>query len=346
MKTISQTLPAMSREDALKCDVPTRCDWYATRQVRHHLHDLAATFLTELLSQPESIGIIGVVGMASIGKTTITQRFADPKMHVSVYGQCPPSEIPVLRVEALASSDRAFSWGSLLRHILIAGNEPLIDAKMRSVVINGCLQYDSGVSSTGRRMSVANLRDAVSNMLRHRRVRVLIIDEAFHVSKFSRDSASMDVLRALADEAGTQVVLVGPYGLATMLEDGGQVARRSELIHFKRYRRNDDKDVREFARIISKLQLAWPSDQRPDLEQYAPEILDACAGSVGMLKVMMQSLLWQHLTKGKPPSQLLSRAFKAPRKIASLRQSAERGEAAIEGLAYGEDDRLPWKAAA
>src|SRR5690606_18730848 len=107
------------------------------------------------------------------------------------------------QVSAPASGEKSLSWRMLYRRILEAGEEPEIDYKRLSTVTDGELR-----SHRGSRQSVASLRVYVEKMLRHRKVRALIVDEALHLLRFSDYSAIMDTLKSLADIGDTKLVLI------------------------------------------------------------------------------------------------------------------------------------------
>jgi hypothetical protein len=108
-------------------------------------------------------------------------------------------------------------------------------------------------------------------MLRHRKVRALIIDEALHLLRFSDYSAIMDTLKSLADIEPTKLILIGTHQIADLMTEYGQVIRRSEIIHYRRYRLSTkvsdqpSSDEAEYILQLQKLQNNWPSRNKPDL---------------------------------------------------------------------------------
>jgi len=84
----------------------------------------------------------------------------------------------------------------------------------------------------------SELRLAVEQTIRHRGTKVVILDEAQHLTKVAnarRLQDQMDAVKSISSFAGVQFVMVGTYELLTLLNRNGQLARRTRCIHFRRY---------------------------------------------------------------------------------------------------------------
>jgi len=90
--------------------------------------------------------------------------------------------------------------------------------------------------------SLAALRSAVGRGLSERETGFLVIDEAAHIIRQTRGTGKLeiqlDTLKSLANEGKTktQMVLIGSYDLYRLMSLSGQLARRTHVLHFERYR--------------------------------------------------------------------------------------------------------------
>jgi hypothetical protein len=175
-------------------------------------------------------------------------------------------------------------------------------------------------------------------MLSERRVRVLVVDEAYHLLKYGDYGRTMDSVKSLADMTGTKIVLVGTYNLFDLLTDHGQVARRGEIVHFNRYDKDRKADRNEFRRIVARLQEAWPCEEVPPLANISDLLLEASLGCVGILKELMGRLLYLQLeADGKFDAKtMLARAAKSEAMIETIREEIKAGESKVKNAAYGE----------
>ncbi|PHN95791.1 hypothetical protein CSC81_18645, partial [Tenacibaculum discolor] len=83
----------------------------------------------------------------------------------------------------------------------------------------------------------------------------------------------MDTLKSLAyAHPDTKLVLIGTHKIADLMIQYGQVARRSEIIHFKRYKLTSKEGAKqtpdELAYIdqLKKFESIWPCNEVPNLQ--------------------------------------------------------------------------------
>jgi hypothetical protein len=141
----------------------------------------------------------------------------------------------------------------------------------------------------------------------------------------------------LVNRTNTKLVLVGSYELFQLVTDHGQVARRSEILHFPRYYRDDKDDVVEFRRIVKMFQSHWPCETVPNFEAVSNELLEATLGCTGLLKaLLLRCLVLQQRKKGRWDPRMLVVAAKSVAIVNKLREEIERGEQTIASADYGE----------
>jgi hypothetical protein len=270
--------------------------------------------------------------MTCIGKTTLAQTLLDTLLS-KLFTDTAPSQLPIIYVKAPADGERSLSWTSLYARILHAANEPLTQKKRVNEITDDRRQITS-ISRRGLQV----LRSAIESLLINRNVRVLIVDEALHLLRFSNYSAVMDTLKSIADIHSTKLLLIGPYETAELVQEYGQVARRSEILHYRRYRDEVKADKDEFMRVVALLQSLWPCKEVPNLVALGDELMKATLGSIGLLKQFMLKLAClQMKAKGERFSlNMLHKAGKSRKSLEKIEREATRGEEVLSGATYGE----------
>lgn len=334
MAYCKQELVKLSREQVLDRDSETRLAWFKHRQVKHReLRGLTADLL-HLVNPANETRIVTLIGMTGIGKTTLATSILSSVLIKYWSKDLVASDIPYVVIEAPANGEHSFSWKTLYQRTLTSAKDVLVNAKRQILVDEEFVKFDAG----GKWVSLAALRESLESMLKHRNVRLLVIDEAFHLLRFESYSAVMDTLKSLANVNNTKLMLIGSYDLFELATEYGQVARRSEILHYKRYRIESEADRQEFAAVVEKLQSQWPAASIPNFVAIALELMEVALGSVGLLKALMLHALELQLNA---PSEAwsagyLKKAAKSVKLLKKIREETETGEAMLEGATFGE----------
>jgi hypothetical protein len=197
--------------------------------------------------------------------------------------------IPAVYVEAPSSGENDFSWKLFYRKILSQLGDDLEAPKILYGVDKETGRAVRPRGANGN--SLAALRTAVERGLRERQVQFLVIDEAAHIIRQTRGSRrleiQLDTLKSLANQCGTQMVLVGAYDLYQLVSLSAQLARRTHVLHFERYREDRPEDTRAFERCVLAFEKTLPSLWGGQLTQHSKGLLENTLGCVGTLSSVL-----------------------------------------------------------
>lgn len=321
----------MSREEILMLNREKKMLYLYALQVKHIKLEEIAKDLLRLLSKHNETNILAVIGATGVGKTTLIRRLIQ-SMIEEVELSLDSGSVPFIYIAAPANGDRSISWATIYEHILRQADEVLIEKKQGNVIEDGKINVNPR-----RFKTLSALRDALESMLRHRNVQVIVIDEAFHLLRYGNYSAVMDTIKSLSDRTNTKIILLGSYDLFDLASEYGQVARRAEILHFKRYFADDHTDQLQFQILVRKIQGRWPCDQIPNFESITEELLEASLGCIGILKaLLLNALSLQIENNGQWKTYLLAKAAKSVKLLNRIREGIETGEQKIQGATYGE----------
>ena len=159
---------------------------------------------------------------------------------------------------------------------------------------------------TGMRPTVESTRRGTLEFLRARGVRLVVIDEAQHITETRGGQAlarHLDVIKISVDASEITFLLVGTYALRALILPNGQLGRRTKTVHFRTYHPDSDGDFEAFRCILLQLIGALPlEDPGTSIAQFDPhveEILFYTAGCVGVLKEWLLAALVLALECGK-----------------------------------------------
>lgn len=238
-----------------------------------------------MLSADSGAHIILVCGPTGVGKSTLGHFLVEEEMKQRAEEMAnQPGFIPAIHIEAPASGEKEFSWRLFYQYILNA-LEGELDAPRTSYGVDP--ETGRVVRPRGNHFNrLSDLSTAVARSLRTRGTLRIVVDEAAHI--FSqcpppRLVKQFDVMKSLSNKYGVQWVLLGSYDLFDLLSLSGQLARRTHVIHFSRYRYDHDADVRYFNGCLKQLAKGLPALQQLDLLRYAEAFHQSTLGCIGTL---------------------------------------------------------------
>jgi len=327
--------PKMTREDTLLLSDDEKRLYFKNVRLAH---PRIAQTLDEMatLTEPNSgKGIVLLIGPTGVGKSTLVSALGERVVAAKQEEmEADPGSIPVAMMVAPASGERGFSWKMFYTRLGEALNEPLMDRKLAT--------HHEGefttVSLPGGRGSVSGMRMAIEKIMAIRKTRLIVIDEAVPMLRQARgnDLANhMDAIKTLSD-MGATLVLVGSYDLHQLAGLSAQVARRTAIVHFRRYLTGVETDEHDFRTAIRKLQEKMPLRGMPDLTERADLLHVACLGCVGILKTVLSTAFEGALrSKGKWSDKHLERALLSEDLYETILSETLLGEDKVKGSTLG-----------
>lgn len=215
-----------------------------------------------------------LVGPTGVGKTTAWQQLGG-EFAAAAAGDASPDRLGSIyvRLEAKAGAYRS---ASLDRFLLLAADEPLIERKQILPGKPGKMLSLTGTNE-GR-------RQALLNVLRFRRPSAIVIDEAQHFGYLTGRGAelALDDLKTLADSSDVPLLFLGTYAMAQFSGLSGQLARRTQDVHFARYDGSAESWL-EFLSTLNYITSRVSFDFDPLDDEGSKDLYAGCIGCIGLL---------------------------------------------------------------
>jgi energy-coupling factor transporter ATP-binding protein EcfA2 len=268
--------------------------------IAHRILKEADNNLWQRIQEPGGASLIFVYGPTGVGKTTLRQHITSRLIEAAEGAlESESHQLPVLALEAAAPESGNFHWGHFFRQALGELEAPFLKDKVEYAA-NTAYFDRAGNYVINLRATAQDLRLSVEQSLRYRRPRAVIIDEAQHLTKISsgrRLQEQMDVLKSLANQTGSLLVLIGTYELLTFQGLSGQLSRRSVSVHFPRYGSGAE-DLKAFQSVVYGFQRRLPVKEEPDLLKHWEYCYVRSIGCVGILKDWLVRALGVSLAEG------------------------------------------------
>lgn len=253
-------------------------------RIKHPALNKAFDDALACISSVSGARIIIIAGPTGVGKTTMAEGLArELRRRFAAQMLAEPDFIPVMYGNAVPPSGRSFDWKDFYIRMLLRSGEVLVDRKLL-LSAQRELYPELQLQASLDGQASAPLRRAAENCLRHRRTRILIIDEAHHMLMMNKLDVQFENLKSLATETGTTIVLVGTYRLLEIRDQSAQLVRRSKIVHFPRYDSRIKLEQAAFYSALGALQSHLPLRVMPNLLEHAEYFYDKTGGCVGILK--------------------------------------------------------------
>jgi AAA domain len=224
-------------------------------EIQHALYHAVLDEVSLLIECPADLEFFAVFGPTGVGKSTLCQAIgAEAVQLYSMESPLKPGELPVVVVTAPAAPHGRPDWKELFTRILEELNYPLVSAPASGY--SGIFgSRDSSYSLFGRG-TTSSIRRALRDAIYHRKVRLILIDEAQHLTKglnIVQVAMDMDNLKNLAFETKCLIGLLGTYELLPLVTASGQLSRRVQPVHYPRYAEQNGIIKAHFKANVAKL---------------------------------------------------------------------------------------------
>ena len=325
---------------------------FRSKKIKHKTLEIARDTLLRFVEYPRPEQVVVLIGPSGVGKSTLVEvleRHLRDKFRAEM--QSDPGFLPYLSVKAQAPLDGNFNWKDFFTRTLCESGEILIDRKYSP---SFQIELDGKTLAGTEGLVREELRRSVETMIRHRRVQVIIIDEAsalLFLKPGLAPTLQFNILKSLAIELRIPIILVGAYDLLGILDGSGQLVRRSDVVHVPRYTSAGETygqhDVQHFTNILSAFLKAIDIPKEPELERHVDYFMLKSVGCAGVLKDWLDRALCQALLDPEPvlSRDILESSALPNNAIARLTTEATAGElrfaevpdddlAALAGFAY------------
>lgn len=281
----------LSDSEKVETSRDSRLDTFKKFTILHPKLQEADAALESAIREPGGARIIFLIGPSGVGKTTLFKRMA-ARFAQQYKDTGDPGQIPVVAVEAPAPSSGQFSW----RHLYVECLKELKDP----IALRNCAREDlfGNIVSAKEKRSEFDLRFAFETALKHRKTKVVMIDEAQHISIVAsgrRMKDQTEFLKSTGNMTDITYVLFGTYDLLQLCNLNGQLANRSTLIHFPRYDARLESDREIFQNILFTFQSHIPTEVKPDLENDWQFMYERSIGCVGACKLWLNKAVFKAL---------------------------------------------------
>ncbi|GAA6614408.1 AAA family ATPase [Scytonema sp. NUACC26] len=275
---------------------------YTSYTMAHPYLDKAFETLKPIITDCGDSRILFIVGPTGVGKTKL--RLLIEKWIIE--SSLPLLEvnkgcIPVASIEARLFSGGLFNFKDHLKRCLyaLAESPELIQNKINygtsSVYHNSDGQLIIKPSSLE-----TELGWALEQVLKYRKPKIFLIDEAHHLLAVASGRKLTDVPEAIKSLANiTQVLhgLIGTYDLLTLHDIGDQLSRRSIYVHLPRYNAEFQEDREIWHSVIWNFQCQIPTREPPDFLSHWEYLYSRSLGCVGILKNWSRNALVEALNE-------------------------------------------------
>jgi hypothetical protein len=315
---------------------------FKSTKIPHAHYDKCYERVRRLCTRDGASGVVILTGPTGAGKTHMARALFDELRNryqsaMPLSPQAPSKAfdafIPVVGLRANSPRGAGFDWQDFYIRLLNKLRDVLFDKKLL-VPKQMSLFPEAPMPVAADSLKVCTLRRSVESALRNRRTRVVIIDEAHHIL-MCRDKEmqkyAFEQLKSLTDETGIILALVGTYDLLDIRDHSGQLMRRSEIIHLKRYCYNDLSQKTDFAKACRRIRKAMSVPLELQESEEA-NYVDTCqlksAGAVGILVELHLEAQRRALEAGKEAVSLdlLAESAKPNTAILTILEEALRGE--------------------
>jgi AAA domain len=315
---------------------------FRDRRVMHLKLEEAFEALNQIGNPSHSESLIALVGPTGVGKSVLVREFVksvNQSFADEMASDC--SMVPAISVELPTPISGDFNWKDATIRMMSEFDEPLISKK---VLPKLQAELDGEIIANPSRLYAEELRRAVKSCVRNRKTRVIALDEAsslFRARSASRHSLQLELVKSLSNDIKIPLILSSTYDLLNRGNFHGQLMRRVEVIHLRRYLPEElgagNPYGNSFRDAVYTLLHALPVPWDQSLLDHPDYFLMRCIGCVGILKKWLMLALEQALIRKKSiDADLLESAAYENYKLVIMLEEAQAGERLLEDIQTAE----------
>ncbi|MEX0608653.1 MAG: TniB family NTP-binding protein [Balneolaceae bacterium] len=244
--------------------------------------------LEKKLLKPDLYQILLVTGPTGAGKTLVALNALNT-IYKNSHEQNLDTRLPAIYLETPKLGGNQFSWKGLYGRLLEAMMYPNLEHVRK--VTHSEKEHNVKLYSA-KNLSENQLRERVEERIKELKVKVIILDELQHMFAFTEANVktNLDVLKSIANITKCQMVLVGTYEGISKIQWNGQLARRTDKIHFHRYKLETEENRYQFLLAYSGLlsHVCFDLDKNLLFENNITDVYMRCLGCIGILKQMIE----------------------------------------------------------
>jgi archaellum biogenesis ATPase FlaH len=258
-----------------------------TVRIPHRNYESARTDLRAALAFADEGELVHVVGPTGAGKSVLMKQvgplLVDPAVDSDSHFMPLMTTIAHNTYTAGAFSTLMFTQSAIksVSHPVYSSNR------------SNALEIRS--SDYSRRVGEPQLRDALIEALKWRRVKYWVIDELqglMRIKGATQGAANyLDSLKCLAEEAQIRIVILSTYELLHALQLSTHLLRRKMQIHFRRYRADVRDDVVALDQILAVYSELLRFDGSKNLRDWNEYLYGGSFGCIGMLRSWIKDAL-------------------------------------------------------
>lgn len=279
--------------------------------------------------------VIAVAGPTGCGKTTLIAGLRQTFLREQTFGEAQSTHALALFIEAPCHGG-SFNWKDFFQRALEAAGDPSAydkpHTKSASVPCHDPLTIRLNMNP-----SSSTYRRALEIAIVARGTRYLVIDEAQHILRVTRDGSvrsQLDILKSIANLTGVVVLLFGTYELAPLFDSNAQLNRRIQPFHMPRYKATVQSERAAFMSILATYDSILEPLGGPRLVEHGDLLLAGTEGCIGELKKWLTRWLRQCACGSTAGLSVagLETCRKNPAQLRTLHEEIIEGETAYSGL--------------
>ena len=211
--------------------------------------------------------------------------------------------MPVVSMECPSSTERGYDfnrehWISMLLSV----GDLFVDRHFDPDTAARRRRAGSERPAIGRRSSGSELRRSAARFMKRRGTRVLLLDEAHHMSRVRgtrKLEEHLDEIKSFGSLTRVRQVLFGTEQVKDILRGNAQLARRTKEVLYDSYAYDRPGDLEAFNVILGQLFTHLPLRDLDTFESHLDYFFLHSAGCVGVLKDWLSDALASALVAGR-----------------------------------------------